>query len=182
MLRNLTQERLKEVIWYEPETGHLFYRKVPVWREKHFPATQRDRRPSEAGSYRTLKIDDGTYPSSWMVWLYHKGHLPAHDIDHINRLRWDDRIENLREATRSQQAMNRVRPAGILGYRGVKRNHKRFSAGATKEGIDHYWGSYDTAEEAAKVYDKNIINLFGEFAVLNFPTTPKRDWLYVSTW
>lgn len=95
-------------------------------------------------------------------------------------VRNDDRIENLREATRSQNCMNRNRPLFKYGYRGVKRRKSgKYTASLVKEQKNYYIGQYDTIEEAARAYDEGAKKHFGEFAILNFSDKPKRDWLYV---
>jgi hypothetical protein len=48
------------------------------------------------------------YPRSYIVFALHHGRFPSPEIDHINRNQSDDRIENLREATRSENLKNRV--------------------------------------------------------------------------
>lgn len=94
-------------------------------------------------------------------------------IDHINGIRVDNRIENLRLATRSQNAANqKLSSQNTSGYKGV-----------TKSKQDRRWraqikinqklivvGWFETKEEAARAYDKKALKLFGDFAYLNFPS------------
>jgi hypothetical protein len=55
-----------------------------------------------------------------LVWLLHKGYWPAADLDHINEDKTDNRIENLREATRAQNMQNvRVHKHNTSGCKGV---------------------------------------------------------------
>ena len=95
-------------------------------------------------------------------------------VDHINQNGLDNRRENLRAGTRSQNMMNRTKTAqNSTGFKGVydcgdsKKNP--YTAKIQRDNKVYHLGHYLTAEEAAKVYDKKAIELFGEFAVLNFP-------------
>ena len=167
----------RETFDYEPGTGALYYK-----------AKKRGERPitRRAGSIlygrRQIKFAGVTWPATWVVWLHQKGFLPKEELDHRNKQAWDDRVENLREATRSQNCINRDKGPNQTGYRGVKRNHKKFSASLVLDQKLYFLGTYNTAEEAAQVYDKYARELFGEFALLNFSDMPKRDWLFVGSW
>lgn len=96
------------------------------------------------------------------------------DIDHVNHNGLDNRKENLRSCTRSQNSANsRHRPAPISGctYKGVqqKPGGKNWRAFITLDYKTEYLGTYNTAEDAAIAYDIKAIEIFGEFACLNFP-------------
>ena len=81
------------------------------------------------------------------------------DIDHINHDKCDNRKENLRFATRSQNLVNR-KYKNKTGYRGVvSLPSGRFMA---QIGND-YLGSYDTAEEAGRAYENEALKRYGEF-------------------
>lgn len=90
------------------------------------------------------------------------------EIDHVNRDGLDNRRSNLRWATLSQNRANTGRAAGVCGYRGVRRDKKKFMAQIGINGKSTSLGNFATAEEAAKAYDTKAIELFGEFAQLNF--------------
>ena len=109
------------------------------------------------------------------------------DIDHINGDPLDNRKCNLRICTRSQNSQNKkLRNDSASGYKGVYEIKKpapgmiallkkRFRA-YIGDPATHYpnkrhirLGHYETAEQAAKAYDKKAQELHGEFAYLNFP-------------
>lgn len=97
-------------------------------------------------------------------------------IDHINGDKLDNRKENLRICTNSQNLMNRGKSFNNKsGYKGVsKRSDYGYRAEIRLEGKKYYAGSAKTPEEAARMYDKKCIELHGEFAVTNFK---KSDYL-----
>ncbi len=92
----ITQERLKELMVLDTETG-IFTRRIKIG-NGGFGCKQGDicGSPSTVG-YIRIQIDKKYYPRSHLVWLYQYGGLPINTIDHINRNRTDDRPVNLRE-------------------------------------------------------------------------------------
>lgn len=88
-------------------------------------------------------------------------------MDHKNHDRLDNRRENLRHCTFSQNQANAVRPVGKTGYRGVHLSGNRWQARVKKNGVDHYTKHYSTPLEAAQAYNELATNLHGDFAVLN---------------
>lgn len=93
-------------------------------------------------------------------------------IDHINRNGLDNRKCNLRYATISQNNINSAKKKGCTSiYKGVYFHKDRgvwVSRARLHKGY-YYLGSFQNEIEAAKAYDRKAIELFGEFACLNFP-------------
>jgi len=92
----LTQNQLKDILHYDPVTG-LF---------------ERYGNYSKCGSksyqgYILIGIGRKSYYAHRLAWLYMTGNWPSNEIDHINRIRDDNRWENLRKADRSLQNRNR---------------------------------------------------------------------------
>ena len=84
---------------------------------------RKDRRNStgsyDKDGYLIIKIKTRQYKAHRLVYAYFNGHFPEHEIDHINRNRSDNRIENLRDATRVQNVRNEYREpnkdTGVVG-------------------------------------------------------------------
>lgn len=92
---------------------------------------------------------------------------PLARIDHINRDPLDNRLENLRLAPNSANAMNRQHPRGKTGLRGVSLRGQRFHAKVRWQNESLHLGDFDTARDAARVYDLFALLLAGEFALPN---------------
>jgi hypothetical protein len=99
------------------------------------------------------------------------------DVDHINGNPLDNRKENLRICTRSENCRNKkVRSDSATGYKGVEKPNsnlrkpfRAYIGDPTRPGVHLYLGHHVSASEAAKAYDKKALELYGEFALLNFP-------------
>lgn len=100
-------------------------------------------------------------------------------VDHIDRNKLNNSRSNLRIATNSQQGANRgVFKNNTSGYKGVtikkpSSGRLRYIARIKVNYNNIELGAYDTAEEAAKVYDKAALHYFGEFACTNFTVDSK---------
>lgn len=107
-----------------------------------------------------------------LLWEAFVGPIPLGvQIDHINHDTLDFRLENLRLSSHAENQRNRKNPEGTTGFRGVYRRKDcdRYSAHIMYNNKSIHIGLYKTGEEAAKARDRKAIELFGEFAKLNFP-------------
>ena len=95
--------------------------------------------------------------------------VPEHMfIDHINRDKLDNRLENLRLVTSSQNAVN----SGLFannrtGYRGVCKHGRNYRARIRFMDNLICIGTFETPQQAAKAYNAKALELFGEYAYLN---------------
>lgn len=161
----ITRERLLELLHYHPGTGVFRWRVTPN-RLAGYPAVGDVAGNVRPDLYRYIKLDDRLYRSSRLAWLYVYGAWPKKTVDHIDRCPNHDWISNLREATHSQNVGNtHVRRNNLLGVKGVSMtNNFRFTAKINAHGKLRHLGTFDTAEEANRVYMKAARAFYGEFA------------------
>lgn len=143
----VTQERLKELLDYDPGTG------IFTWRVSCGTA----KAGSVAGTVRpdgyvAIQIDRKPYLAHRLAWLYVHGEFPTDQIDHVNRVRTDNRIENLRLATNAENAQNmskyRTNTSNVVGVCWNKRGGN-WVAFIWLNGKKIHLGLFDTIEEAA---------------------------------
>ncbi len=161
---HLDHATLQRLLRYEPETGHF----IRIWTH---PNHQRFL-GKVAGSicprwgYVCLSINNRRYRAHVLAWFYMTGKWPKHTVDHINRVRTDNRWSNLRDATYAQQSANLSCVKGVLtpsgGLRGTVPRGKRWRARLSHEGKIIYFGSYETTEEAHAAYLAAAQRLKGE--------------------
>ncbi len=90
--------------------------------------------------------------------------------DHINGNKLDNRAANLRSCTNAENAQSRERKQkSKTGFRGVTIKGSKFQSAIMVGYKKQYLGVFDTAEQAARVYDAKAIELHRSFASLNFP-------------
>lgn len=91
-------------------------------------------------------------------------------IDHKNHNGLNNQKKNLRFATRSQNAMNQKIRITTSNYKGVSwhKGNKKWIAYIKINGKRLYLGLFNNEVEAAKIYDKEAKQLFGEYANINF--------------
>ncbi len=161
-MSKLTQKRLIEVLNYEPSTGKW------IWRKRLCSRTVVG---SEAGRIangrRSIQIDGERFYAYRLAVLYMSGRWPAIDVDHENLKKDDDRWDNLREATKSQNNANaRARSTNKCGLKGVSRtrNGQRFAAFVQVSGKTKYLGTFDCPAVASFAYQIEANAVYGEFA------------------
>ena len=114
----LTAEELRELLRYDPNTG-IFRWKVKQRRVSYGVGDVAGSLDSSSG-YHRIRIDGRDYRASRLAWLYVYGRWPTDEIDHKNTIRDDDRLANLREATRGQNNYNTKRfSTNTSGLKGV---------------------------------------------------------------
>lgn len=163
--RELSQEYVRELFIYNPETGMLF------WRVNR----NRGRAGQIAGymndkGYWKVGFDHRSYFVSRIAWTYMKGPTDK-EIDHENGDQADNRIDNLREATYEQNSHNRrINCNNSSGFKGVyltrdKFKNKPWRAVIKANGKSFSLGYFYTAEEAGRAYNEAATRLHGEFSI-----------------
>lgn len=166
--RCLDQGTLKALLNYDSATG-LFSWKVSRGRYARpgLAAGTLHKVKRSNSPYIRIKIDGRSYLAHRLAFLYMTGKWPDAEPDHISTDTTDNRWENLREATSSQNQANRkVRRDNKLGIKGVHycKRDKRFIATFQINGRQKRLGGFKTAEEAQSAYAFAVQSHFGEFA------------------
>ena len=114
--------------------------------------------------YEHIMIDGKYIYSHRAIFLYHHGYLPK-ILDHINGIRNDNKIENLREVTAFQNAWNTKTKIGISGIKGVTwdKAHKKWMAQLRANNKKIYIGRFTCLKEAEAAYKKYLAEHHGEF-------------------
>jgi hypothetical protein len=162
----LTQERLKEILHYDPDTGEW------RWLIKPRDGMQIGDKAGWGRNRRHIEFNGRQYRAARLAFFYMTGNWPSNDMDHKSRKSSDERWSNLRSATRLQNNQNAKLPiTNTSGYKGVYFNKKlqMWVAQINNNKKHIYLGSFNTAKEAAYAYDRGARQYHGEFAVLNFP-------------
>ena len=157
-----SQDRLRELLDYEPLTGALVWKLSP---SKNISAG------TPAGSRgtlnnRTVKIEGERYATQRLIWKLVTGEDPPQLVDHKNGDFTDNSWTNLRLATHCQNNSNkRTAPAATGLPKGVRRHPSgRFWSEIRSNKQHHYLGTFDTPEEAHQAYCAAAADLHGEFA------------------
>ena len=148
MAQELTQERLKELLHYDPETG-VFTWKVQTSNRVHVGDAAG---ATEPNGYRRIRVDSGNYRAHRLAWLYVHGKFPEGKLDHHDRDKRNNRISNLRPATDSQNGLNKgLQTNNTSGYVGVSWDKQR-----------QKWAAFLTL--AKKVYLGRFTNILDAIA------------------
>ncbi len=162
----LTQKRLHEILRYDPETGDW------IWL---ISINAKVSEGDAAGTitvhgYRIITLAGVKYRAARLAFLYMTGAWPEKEVDHINRCKLDDRWDNLRDVSRSENQLNRdVQINNSSGVRGVHWDTRsgKWAAQVKKDNAVYFIGYFDTLEEASVARDLAATELHGDFAVLN---------------
>jgi HNH endonuclease len=117
--------------------------------------------------YRQITVRGKTYMAHRLVWLVETGAMPKGELDHINGVRDDNRIVNLRSATKSQNIANsKVRKDNSSGFKGVQWDNEAclWRARISVNGRRIHLGRFNSLERAHVAYCRAAQRHFGEFA------------------
>jgi hypothetical protein len=120
-------EELHEILKYDPDTGKFTWREraetypLPLSGIRAFNTRNAGKEvyEEEHRGYGRLSLLGKRYKSHRVAWAMHTGDWPFDQIDHINGIRSDNRIENLRAVTQTENSRNMKRPSnnmsGVIG-------------------------------------------------------------------
>lgn len=152
-------DKIKDVllkdITYDPDTGDLFRKGVKIVNK-----------PDSTTGYIKLSIAGKQVYSHRVAWFLFFGEEPKVGIDHVNQIKTDNRISNLRLASKSENGRNTKLPrdntSGVIGVSWSKISQK-WRAYISVEGKQHHLGLFDSKEDAISARkDANILFNFSE--------------------
>lgn len=145
----LTQEKLKEILSYNPEAGIFTWMVSRPQRKKGSAAGTIGHR-----GYVTITINRHRFFAHRLAWLYVYGYLPENLIDHKDRVCYHNWIKNLREASQSCNMRNTGTPKNnTSGIKGVSWDNKskKWDPSIQVFGRKKHLGFCDKIEDAVKL-------------------------------
>ena len=155
--RIVTQGQLKELVRYNPRDGVMLWRKRSIdtiyeirvrnaWNTK---LAGKEVGQVAADGYRMCKVLSVKYRVHRLIWLYVHGEWPD-EVDHVNGVRDDNRLANLRNVSMLENRRNRkLNRNSITGVLGVNISYDKYTACIRVGGHSIYLGTFNTIEEAA---------------------------------
>jgi hypothetical protein len=164
----LTQEQLRDLLHYDPETG--IFRRIKIVAPQSRVCIGDVAGCNDGHGYIRIKIGGNAgraYGAHRLAWLYMTGEWPKCEIDHIDLNPSNNRWSNLREANRSTNIANtRKRSDNRSGVKGVYWNEEgrkwRAEINAHKRRI--FLGAFSSLDEAKAAYEAAALEHYGEFA------------------
>jgi hypothetical protein len=158
-MQSMNIDALQSLMRYEPETGHIYWLALGKGRIKKKPAGTLLR-----SGYVGICVGVKRWQAHRLAWALHYGAWPSDQIDHINGVKTDNRICNLRQATNSQNGKNLgLSKANTSGVKGVsfEKYTARWKASIRVDGKNISLGRFDSIaaaaearKEAEKIYFK----------------------------
>jgi len=163
-----SQDKLRSLFFYTPETGELKWRiRIPNKIGLYQPVGHKD-----VTGYLATRIKGKMFRVHRLIWMLHYGEDPGLlHIDHVNGIKDDNRIQNLRLATQSQNACNcKMRSHNTSGVRGVSwmPQRKQWQTYINHKGKRFALGVFKNLDDAVKTVNEARERLHGEFQ----PSTP----------
>ena len=152
----LTAERLRSILHYDPETG------IFTWKVRTSTSVKVGDIAGclDGGGYLRIRVQSRLYQAHRLVWLHVYGEWPKDQIDHINRNKTDNRIANLRDVSHKQNGQNRSKPSnntsGCPGVVWYKQNSKWVAKIKHNQKLIHlgYFTDLEEAVAARKAAEK----------------------------
>lgn len=154
-----TQERVKHLFHYDPDSGKLFWKN---------PTSIRTKIGDEISyincGYLKVCFDGEIHLAHRVIWLYETGHWPDYPrelVDHKDQDKLNNKFNNLRLTDHNGNQHNRpLNKNSTTGFKGVTKKGDKFMSQASFKGKRYYLGLYSTAEEAYEVYQEFVSKNF----------------------
>ena len=146
-----TYDEIAERISYDPESGHFFQKEVKF---SNRPVGSRIGCLHKTKGYRYLSFKNTTLREQRVAFLLMTGSWPEGQVDHINRIKDDNRWINLRDVSPSENCQNRGKfKTNRSGYKGVvwQKYSEKWQVLCRREGVQYYLGLFENLEDAAGV-------------------------------
>lgn len=150
-------EELREMVRYIPESGEFFHRKTG----------EKIQCGGHNFGYATVRLFGVQFLAHRLAWLLMKGEWPKEQVDHINRVRKDNRWSNLRAASIAQNNANSIksRPRSLpVGVRLNRNKTNPYMAVVSVGNRSQYIGSFATPERAHLAYIETKQRVHGSFS------------------
>lgn len=146
----ITQERLRELLHYNPDKGSWTWLKGSAFCVKVGSTVDS---VNDKG-YVRFNIDKKSYYGHRLAWFYMTGEWPKVVVDHIDGDRLNNRWSNLRAATKAINSQNQKKAhcQSRIGLMGVTQDGKKYRAQITLNGRTRRLGTFGTPEEAHAFY------------------------------
>lgn len=161
-MTELTQDSLKDVIHYDPDTGAFTWARGRPGCRRGDPCGR-----VNTGGYLEIGVFGRLHHAQRLAVLYMTGVMPPQSVDHINFDRLDNRWSNLRCASQSQNMANvRLRATNTSGVHGVTwdKDRQKWRAQLRVGGKQVNLGRYDSKDEASEVVKAAAREQWGDFA------------------
>ena len=145
----MTAENARARLKYDASSGYMTW---TTHKRRTMLGTQA--KSLDAAGYVQVCIKGKQFKGHRLAWLIYHGEWPAGDIDHINGIRTDNRIENLRVVTNAINCQNKRKalPSSKTGILGVVKVGERFHSSIYTNRKKTFLGSFDSAEQAHAAY------------------------------
>ena len=157
----MNQEQLKSRLYYNPETGLFTWLSDRIGMKPGSVAGTTD-----AKGYTSIVIDGKAHKAHILAYLYMTGLYPSNQVDHRNGERSDNRWDNLRTCTNTENQWNSRTPSNnTSGVKGVSWNkrERKWRARVAANGKVHYIGAFKELEDAKEAIIHARELLHGEF-------------------
>lgn len=155
-LRNvpaITAEELREILSYDPDTGEF------RWKVKRTGGVKCGDVAgyTDLNGYNIIKVKGKLYKSHRLAWMYMYGCFPKDYTDHINGIKTDNRISNLRESNNRENQCNQTRHRsgklpGCTHRKRTKRRNERWITAISIDGVSKHIGCFSSEEAAHHTY------------------------------